>query len=992
MLSINISDIINMLTTVRLHLAAIGMVIFLAAVICIAVRRLKRPGRKLARSVTLIAMIMAVTVFVNLICTGPASTALDLLTGRGTIRAATADEAIKLAEEIGEEGIVLLENDDDLLPLAPGAKLNVFGWASVSPIQNGALHDACETVDILQSLKDAGIGLNEELTGFYTDYKADRPKTGGSEQDWTLPEPNVSLYGEDLINRARAFSDTAMIVIARSGAAGADLPMDMTALSDGTTYRTGIYDDELNEGNDWNDGDHYLQLSNREAEMVDLVCRSFANVILVYNGANPFELGFVRDYDQIRSVLWTGGQGHAGMKALGGIITGRVNPSGRTVDTFVYEMKSAPWWNNTGDFRYTDMTAPSEGNALKQADAATGFSDQEEGAEMVDFVAVGSSVKDSHVSFVNYTEGIYVGYKFYETAAEEGFIDYEEVVQYPFGYGLSYTSFDRKMGKVTENGGKIRFDVTVTNTGSRAGKDVVEVYFNPPYTNGGIEKASANLIRFRKTSLLEPGASETVTISFDEEEMAGYDEGGSGGYVLEEGDYILSLNSDSHTILDRQTCHVGATVIYQGENRRKSDLSAAVNLFDYAAGDLEYLSRADGFANFETALAPPVSFEMAAGQKEIFYGNSGYLTAEEAAGDEDPGVSAITTGVDKGIRLMELRGLAREDPVWDAFMDQLTLDDMNALISRGGYQTAGVETIGKIRTNDGGSPDCVTNSFTRVDSVCFPSAVVLAAAWNEELSCRFGGYIGRMADEMDVSGWYAPAMNIHRTAFGGRNCEYYSEDGILSGSIAAGAVKGVQKNGVYAYMKHFALNEQETDRRGVLCTWTNEQAMREIYLKPFERCVKDAGCLAVIASPNCIGGRRAGCTRELLKTVLRDEWGFTGFVAADCFGGYGSVNVDQAIRNGSDLMLADDPAPAGNVRFLDSNGSHQAMRECAENILYVVVNSRAYADENQDPAMAVWKLILLEADIAIGILLLLSLLYTIRMFRIRTGKARHGFP
>ena len=951
MLSINMSDVLNVISTIQGYLIAIGVAVVLAIVAIIIAGRFEQPLKKRVRGFALIAMIAVFAVCLTLICTGPMSTMLDLVTGGGTIDPATAEEAKALAINIGEEGIVLVENDDDTLPLASDAKVNVFGWASTSPILggagSGALNDAYETVGILQSLADAGIQTNEELTQFYTDYLDTRPEVGMWAQDWTLPEPNVSTYTDDLMANAKSFSDTAVIVIARSGGEGADLPEDMAGVingtyQDGTTYRLATYDDTLNSGNDWDDGDHYLQLSNREEDLVDLVCSNFDKVILIYNGANAFELGFVEDYPQIKSVLWTAGQGHVGMTALGEIMTGAVNPSGKLIDTYVYEIEDSPWWNNFGDFNYTNMD---------------------------EYAATDMFGNPSLVSFVNYNEGIYVGYRFYETAAEEGLIDYDATVQYPFGHGLSYTTFEQKMGDITDADEELTFDVTVTNTGSVPGKDVVQVYVNPPYTDGGIEKASANLVAFAKTKLLEAGESETLTITVDKDDLMSYDYLDAKGYVLEKGNYEISINADSHNVLDSKTYKVDSTITYNGDNKRASDQTTATNLFDYAAGDVTYLSRAGGFKNYDQAIAGPASMEMADEYKDTFYNISNYLTAEATAADEDPDAAAVTTGASQGIELATLRGLDKDDPAWDTFMDQLTLDEMNSLISLGGYQTAAIDSVAKVRTNDCDGPASINNNFTGVGSIGFPVGVVISATFNTELAYQFGESIGKMANEMDVSGWYAPAMNIHRTAFAGRNFEYYSEDPVLSAYIAAAAVKGSQDNGVYAYMKHFALNDQECNRCDMLCTWSNEQAIREIYLRPFERCVKDSDCLACMSSFNYIGNRWSGGSSSIQTDVLRGEWGFKGFVETDYFGVYGYMSSDQGIRNGSDLMLVNYPTATNDVRFRDTNGAQQAMRTSTKNILYVVVNSRAYDPENLTTGMAPWMIALIIADVLIAGLL-----------------------
>ena len=684
--------------------------------------------------------------------------------------------------------------------------------------------------------------------------------------------------------------------------------------------------------------------------MVALVCQNFENVIVVYNGSNAFEFGFVKEYPQIKGLIWAAPGGHVGMTALGEVVSGKVNPSAKTVDTLVYDLKAAPWWNNFGDFNYTNM------DEFKYT--SMGFTGTE---------------STSIPSFVNYVEGIYVGYRFYETAAAEGLINYDQVVQYPFGYGLSYTTFTQKMSEITDNGETISFTVDVTNTGTAAGKDVVEVYSNPPYTNGGIEKASANLVQFEKTGLLEPGASETVSIVISKEELMSYDYKNAKGYVLEAGDYEISINKDSHNKIESKIFNVAETLTYNGENKRASDQVTASNQFDYAAGNVEYLSRADKFANYSAATAAPASFEMAEDAKATFYNISNYLTAEATAADEDPNAAAVTTGADNGLKLVDMRGLDKNDPKWDQLMDEMTLDDMNALISLGGYQTNSVESIGKVRTNDCDGPASINNNFTGVGSIGFPVGVTIAATWNKDLAYRFGESIGKMADEMDVSGWYAPAMNNHRTAFAGRNFEYYSEDPVLSGHIAANAVRGSQDYGVYAYMKHFALNDQEGNRCDMLCTWSNEQAIREIYLKPFEKCVKDSDCLAVMSAFNYIGNRWAGGSSSLCRNVLRGEWGFRGFVETDYFGVYGYMSADQGIRNGSDLMLVNYPTATNDVQFRTTAGAQQAMRESAKNILYVVANSRQYDPANLITGIAKWKIIMYAAD-AVVTLLCLALL------------------
>lgn len=967
MLSINLDDVMQVLTNVRSYLIAFGVVLALAIIVMVAVRKLPKAKKKMIRAQSGLAILLALTIVINLICTGPMSTMLDLVSGSGTINEETSAKATELVNEITAEGVVLAKDEDNVLPVASGSKLNVFGWSSTNPCYggtgSGALNTAYPVTDLLTGLHDAGIETNEELSKFYTDYKADRPSVGMVEQDWTLPEPNVNLYTDEMMENAKAFSDTAMVVITRVGGEGADLPTDMASVVDGswirrvaqaygsergTAYYNGTYDDSLNEGNDWDKGDHFLQLSNREEDLLDLVTSNFDNVILVYNGANAFQMDFLKDYPQIKGVLLCPGTGQSGFEGFGKVVSGEVNPSGRTADTYVSDLTAAPWWNNFGDFKYTNTEDLNSDASFFDPEGAT-------------------------PSFVNYVEGIYVGYKFYETAADEGLINYDDEVVFPFGYGLSYTSFTKEMSSITSDGTNLNFTVTVTNTGSAAGKDVVEIYSNPPYTNGGIEKASANLLDFAKTNELAPGESQTMEFSIPVEDLASYDYQTNGCYVLEAGDYIISANNDSHNVADSKTYTVASDIVYNESNKRSSDAVAATNEFDFAEGEVTYLSRADGFANYAEATAAPANYEMSDADKAVFYNAHSYTESGYEA-DDDANAEDITTGAKNGLKLVELRGVDYNDPKWDDLLDQMTIDEMQQTIGFGGYQTAAVSSIEKVRTNDCDGPASINNNFTGVGSVGFPAATLIGMTWSKELAYSFGDSIGEMANEMDTSGWYGPAMNIHRTAFAGRNFEYYSEDGVLSGVMASNAIKGAQEHGVYAYMKHFALNDQEGNRTSMVATWSNEQAIREIYLRPFEMSVKDADSHAVMSSFNYIGNRWAGGCSELLKNVLRGEWGFVGFVETDYFGVYGYMTADQGVRNGSDLMLCTTGNDFNTVTVL-TNSSKQALREASKNILYTVVNSRAYAEENLNPGMPKWKIIMIGADVIVA-LLIVGLEYT----------------
>lgn len=926
MLAINMDDVIKVVSSIKGYLIALAAVVLLAVAVMVGCRKMKKSKKYLIRWQAGLGLVAAAAIIVNLILTGPMYTMVSLATGGGKVSEENVVSATALCEDIADEGIVLLDNQGTL-PLAKNSKLNVFGWASTNPCYggtgSGALSDAYPTVTLLEGLKNAGFELNTELSDFYTAYRADRPVVGMWAQDWTLPEPEASQYSDEMMENAKAFSDTAMVVITRVGGEGADLPTDVSKV----TYDAG------HSYNDFEPGEHYLQLSKTEEDMVKLVCDNFDNVVVVYNGANAMELGWVKDYSQIKSVVWCAGTGQSGFNALGSILCGDVNPSGRTIDTFVYDLTQTPTANNFGNFNYTNM----------------------------DEFKANSFGADTIPAFVNYVEGIYVGYKFYETAAAEGLIDYDKTVVYPFGRGLSYTTFTQTLNSVTEADGTITVDVTVTNTGSASGKEVVEVYYNPPYTNGGIEKASANLIGFAKTSELAPGASENVTVTFKAEDMASYDTYGKGCYVLEKGDYVISINADSHTVLDSKVYNVASDIVYDASNKRESDVEVADNKFDFAEGNVTYLSRADGFANYAEATAAPADFELPAQAKATFYNNSNWNPEDFNNADD----VAPTTGAKNGLKLKDMVGVDYNDAQWDAFLDQLTVSDMDSLIALGGYQSAAVSSIGKVQAIDCDGPASINNNFTKQGSIGFPSAVMIAATWNTDLAHDFGTSIGKMADDMNVSGWYAPAMNIHRSAFAGRNFEYYSEDGVLSGAMAANAIMGSQEQGVYAFMKHFALNDQETNRTSMLCTWSTEQAIREIYLKPFEKCIKDADCHAVMSAFNYIGTTYAGSCPELLIDVLRGEWGFVGMVLTDYYGVYGYQDADRLIRNGGDFCLVNYDTETNHLTDTTSATALVSARQACKNILYTVANSRAYYEENLNPGMPGWEKLMIGVDVVL---------------------------
>ena len=519
---------------------------------------------------------------------------------------------------------------------------------------------------------------------------------------------------------------------------------------------------------------------------------------------------------------------------------------------------------------------------------------------------------------------------------------------------------------------------------------MVELYYTPPYTNGGIEKAAVNLIAFAKTDALAPGASQTLTLTFDTEDMASFDTYGTGYYKLEAGDYVISLRSDAHTVIDEKTWTLDADIVYDESNPHDGDLFAATVQLSGAEGldHHSYLSRADHFANYAEVTAAPTDYEI---HTEVTLNGNFDVYAYNNPDDVMP-----VTGAKNGLSLVDLRGKDYDDAMWNTLLDQLTVDDMVTLISKGGWQTAAAASVGKFATIDSDGPAGITyalNDGATGSGYC--GEIMLAMTWNVDLARKLADGIAREMVDMGVTGWYAPSMNMHRTVFGGRNFEYYSEDSLLSTEMAVAECEAVYPYGVYPYIKHFAFNEQETNRNGALCTWLTEQSAREIYLKPFEAVVKaNAGAtrgepLAIMSSYVYVGADWDGGYAPLLKTILRGEWGFRGLVITDYFGDYGYMDADKAIRGGSDMMLvasATDNIPTDQT----SATSLIAMRDSCHDILFTVVNTAAYSPENYSEVTAtpVWMTTLRNVDIALCAVFVVLEILVIRGYLSRKKKEK----
>ena len=915
---------------------------------------LKKKLKGFIRFQSVIAALLVILLMGNIICNGPVASLLTLTVDapKGEMSEETVADSKAVSMQIVEEGIVLLKNEDNALPLAEDVTdINVFGWSSIAPLYggtgSGSFSDTSGVVTLLQGLESAGFKPNQDIIDWYAkDLGTERPEIGMYLQEWTVPESKIKdMNRKKIFDNAKEYSDTALLVISRSGGEGADLPRSITdenTLAQGAVTGRGVqytkYKDDIDPGKS------YLELSNREIALVEELNKDFEKIIVIINSANTMELGWVDQYDHIKAVVWCAGAGEAGFDALGEILRGTVNPSGRTVDTYLYDLFASPTANNFGDYAYDNVS------------------------ELVNR----AGTDDNYAAhFVNYVEGIYVGYRFFETAAVEGIIDYDSVVQYPFGYGLSYTTFEQKIESFTQDDSKVEIKVTVTNTGDKAGKDVVEVYYTPPYTNGGIEKSAVNLIDFAKTGMLEPKASETVTISFDLEELASYDYKGTGRYVLEKGEYEISIRKDSHNVIDSKTFTLADDKVY---DNHMGDVTTATNKFDFADGGIEYLSRADHFANYEAATAAPTSFSMSDEVKAGFITNANFDSSKYV----NDGDTAPKTGANNNLKLSDIVDLAYTDAKWDQLLDQMTVDEMSTLINYGGYMTAAVKSVELDQQIETDGPSGLHSNFTSLDGTSFPSPVMIASTWNKELARKRGELVGKQGAELGITGWYGPAMNIHRSAFSGRNFEYYSEDPVLSGRFAVEETAGAREYGMQTYIKHFALNDQETWRTGMLMTWSNEQAIREIYLKPFEMAVKQGGSHSVMTSYNYIGNQWAGACDALLNGVLRDEWGFTGVVATDWFGGYGYMNSDLANINGGDRMLTNTGAAV--TADTTSAPALNRMRTASKNILYSLANSSIMNGVERGTPM--WRQILNGVNIGvIALCVLLEAVFITKLLR-----------
>lgn len=854
--------------------------------------------------------------------------------------ATSAEDSLNRANEfnktIMEEGIVLLKNKDQALPIQAGSKVSVLGKSSVNPLLGGAGSSAGETggkasVDVFISLVNAGYEYNPVLREFYENNELSGDGRPASVNTGALVEKTgetpLDFYPENVTNSLEDYNDFAIVYITRVGGEGFDLSTKV---------------DHVEGRNE--QGQHYLELDSNEEDLIEYATTHFDKVVVVLNISTSFEVTKLEANDKIDAILWIGLPGATGLDALGKVLNGQVNPSGRTVDIYASDFKKDPTFQNFA----------------KNAEVGNQYKN--------------SAGVNAQRYFVEYEEGIYLGYRYYET---RGFIEgeewYQENVTYPFGYGLSYTSFkwEVKFPDVTLTPSTVvDVKVKVKNTGNYAGKDVVQLYASAPYYDSEIEKAHVVLVGFAKTKTLKPGESQTLTISVPVELLASYDYNDANfndfkGYEVERGNYTLYVGKNSHDAWvngESKTYNVAVDMKFEKDSvtgvtvdNKFDDVSAYFGEKDPNipfSGRSKLMSRTDFAGTFPTA---PIAEELILSAEEldalVVYPShnrvdSSYDDGQPWYTDVMPQYAEVR---ETAIKLTDLVGLDYEDELWDEFISQLTIQDYANIVVHGFFGTYVIEELNVPRLIMPDGPTGFVGNMSGFGEAraFYASPIVVSSTWNVELAERQGEIMGDEALWMGYGGIYAPATNTHRTPFSGRNFEYYSEDPHLAGKFTAAVTRGLQGKGISVFIKHFAVNDQETDRASAgLVTWADEQTMREIYFKSFEIGVKEGKATGMMSAFNRIGTTWAGASYALLTEVLRGEWGFQGAVITD-WGNGGWMNQGQMLRAGNDFYLG---MKFGDWFVFGSPTTAAAdltptyvtlLQKASKNVLYVVANSAA---------------------------------------------------
>ncbi|WP_239511769.1 glycoside hydrolase family 3 protein [Bifidobacterium dentium] len=838
---------------------------------------------------------------------------------------ASDDEREQALADMGttilREGVTLLKNENGTLPLEATSKISVFGQDSVDSVYGGGgagSIDTSKAQSLMDAFEQAGFDVNPTLTEFYTtgagkDYRKTSTDAYGK-GTFAVNEVPASAYTDDVEKSFASYNDAAIVVIGRSGSESQDLPTDK--LASGYTY---------------------LQLDDDERAMLKMASDNFDKVVVLLNTQNPMELADLED-DSIDAVMWIGSLGQTGAGGVAEALNGTVNPSGHLPDTYAYDLKSAPSSANFGSYAIVNGT-----------DRFTS-------------------------SYMAYAEGIYVGYRYYETRYEDVVLgnearsnyDYTKQVAYPFGYGLSYTDFTWSDYSMKKADGGFDISVKVTNTGKTAGKDVVQLYMQSPYTDydkaNGIEKASVELVGYAKTDTLKAGASETVTVHVDQESMKTYDSAGEGTYIMDAGDYYLAVGTDAHNALNNILAAKGKTTadgmtengnaalaakhtVHSQDNTAYAKSAATDEKISNQFDDVDlttydnsftYLSRSDWTGSWPATYADG---KWTASQKFL-----DALTIDTAQSEPEQKPTSDTDNPSYGkLNASMLMDTDYADESWSALIGQMSVKELDQLVRIGGYATKSVNSTQLPATTDKDGPAGISSTLVGGESgMGYPSEIVIAATWNSDLAESFGKAIGEDSLALKVAVWYGPACNIHRNPYGGRAFEYFSEDSYLSGAMCAKVVAGAGSKGVVSTVKHFALNDQETNRMGG-AIFANEQTIRQLYLRPFEMSVRDGGATAMMASMNRIGSRWTGGHKGLMTNTLRGEWGFNGFVVTDqaSYSVFAYEDLREGLEAGTDLWLNTD---AGLWKLPDddmTDGVIANMQRAAHNISYAISRSNA---------------------------------------------------
>ena len=889
-------------------------------------------------------------------------------------------EGDKFVQKAGEESMVLLKNEEDFLPLEED-KVNLFGWAAtdqgfllVGGGSGGTVIAEGNKVTLTQAFKKEKFEYNEALLEEYSAISSTDADKNGNKPDSmvALTNPGASFYSDTTMEQAKNYSNTAVVVLSRfsgENASSTEL-ISVGGMNNGT----------------------YLELTENEKAMFDALQSYSFDVVVLLNTTNNMELGFLEDYSCIKAALYVGIPGQSGALAIPRILRGDVNPSGRLADTFAYDYQT----NN-----------PSYIN--------------------------GRYVNDS----MAYAEGIYVGYKWYETANEEGFFDdfvgdygngYDGVVQFPFGYGLSYTDFEWEVTDISWNSGRDKMspdveyaiEVTVHNTGGTTGRDVVQLYYTPPYEEGGIEMASINLLAFAKTDPIPAGGEDKVTLKFTAYDLASYDDYGKNGgnfigWEVVDGDYTIKLMKNSHEAGkmygDKASSYVLASdgIEFPNDPVSKEPVKNRFTGKDAYAGTpidgstvipggVDYLSRADGFANYP---------KVAAGTPDKTVDQ---ISKYEYDGYDDSDISDIHYGVDAGMYLVlsensdgtltrataeqldgtedavlaineELMSVLSDydAPEWDIFLDQLSQTEIADLIGKGGFQTIALYSVGKPKCTDRDGPAGfnmgVSNPSTETKWTGFPTESLLGCCWDTQLAYQMGVVQGKVAQATGLQGWYAPGLNLHRSVYNTRNYEYFSEDTTLTADLGAQIVKGAKDNNLYCYVKHFAVSEAGANPNDKN-TWLTEQALRETYLRPFEAAVKEGGANAMMSAFNRVGAVWAGSNHALLVDVLRTEWGFRGSVVTDWAQPY-YMDYTRGLKAGNSLWLDGSSNKSATIDFNDS-GTAYAARQAAKDILYTYVVTTTYVAVTATPESALFSGLWIGLNVLLGAGIAVCVLFIVK--------------